>query len=147
MTWTYTDPGSIPRDVVRFLVGDTDSTDPQLSDEEIAFLLSQQSNPYRAAALAAGSLAAKFSRQVTKSVGTLSLSLSDKAQRYRDLSAQLKLEAENNTSPPIPVSTAGSIADKQSRSADPDWNGPEFSRHQFDDNSLHGAGSSNPALS
>jgi len=53
MTWTYggapgTTTSATRRDAVRLLVGDTDTTDQQITDEEIAFGLSQASEIGRA---------------------------------------------------------------------------------------------------
>lgn len=45
MTWTYSgDPSSGDKDKYRFLVGDTDQTDPILQDEEITFIVSEYSD-------------------------------------------------------------------------------------------------------
>ena len=42
MTWTYSgDPATNARDSIRFLVGDTDTNDQLVSDEEIAWTNSQ----------------------------------------------------------------------------------------------------------
>ena len=42
MTWTYSgNPSSTERDAVRFLVGDTDTNDQLLSNEEIDYLVTQ----------------------------------------------------------------------------------------------------------
>ena len=53
MAFTYVDPTSGDRDKVRFLIQDTDSTDPHLQDAEITYLVSVWGNVYRAAAYAA----------------------------------------------------------------------------------------------
>ena len=53
MTWTYgNDPTNSSRDAVRYLVGDTDSNLAFVTDEEIAWALSQNSNNAYAAAAA-----------------------------------------------------------------------------------------------
>jgi len=84
--WTYSgNPKSSPKDEVRFLIGDTDDSEPLLQDEEIKYILTvtpsagTSSYNYGAAAVAAKSIAAKFARERDKTVGSLSLR---KAQRY-----------------------------------------------------------------
>jgi len=93
MTWSY-DP-SLPtdKDKVRFRTGDTDETDQLLQDEEINYLLSETTNVLLAASRAAKAIAAKFARQADKSVGSLSISLSQKAQAYMALAADLEKRA------------------------------------------------------
>jgi hypothetical protein len=85
MSWTYTDsPGSVARDRIRFLVGDTKQTSASLSDDEIAFLIAETGNvpdQYEAAAQAAEAMAAKMTAlsATSKKVGDLSLT-SDNGQ-------------------------------------------------------------------
>ena len=108
MTWTYTgDPSSSERDAVRFLVADTDSTDPLISDEEITYLLSLYTEPPHASVGAARAIAAKFSREAdqARTVGdlTLSESLSQKSFQYHHLGDHLAGLASGITLPPIPI--------------------------------------------
>lgn len=107
MAWTYGgDPSANNRDKVRFLIGDTDSTNELLQDAEITFLFNEwNSNAYLAAAHACDSLAAKFAGKAdnSKSVGDLSIStqFGQQADRYRSLGAQLMAQASQIT-PPSP---------------------------------------------
>lgn len=84
MTWTYSgNPSASNLDKVRFLCGDTDTTNQQVSNEEITFLLTEwNSNAYIAASEAcvaiAGKLAAKA--DMSRSVGDLSISTQYGAQ-------------------------------------------------------------------
>ena len=82
MSWSYANPSVSTRDWVRWMVGDTDSTDELLQDEEIDAAVSDEGNKYRAAATCARAIASKFSRQADKKVGPLSISASQKAERY-----------------------------------------------------------------
>lgn len=104
MTWSYsntdldisTSTGRL--NIVRFLVGDTDTTDQQVQNEEITFALSQATNDvYSAAAYIARSLSAKFSRLVDVDLdGQLAESYSQLQKHYSDLAKQMsdqKLEA------------------------------------------------------
>lgn len=96
--WTY-DPTTLGtttaeerRNSVRFLVGDTDTSDQQTQDEEIAFALSQTGdNVYHAGAFIAEAIAAKFARLVTSEVDrTLRVRYSDMQAQYRALAQDLR---------------------------------------------------------
>lgn len=81
MTWTYSgDPSSSSRDRLRFLIGDTDPDDPQITDEEVAAQLTISGGPVVAAAALARSLSAKYSRKIDKSIDGLSISFSQLAK-------------------------------------------------------------------
>jgi hypothetical protein len=72
MAWTY-DASDLDkttatgrRNVVRLLVGDTNTSDQQVQDEEIVFSLSEtNNNVYSAAGWVARTISGKYSRQVT----------------------------------------------------------------------------------
>jgi len=88
-TWTYSgDPQASVLDKVRFLVGDTDSDDRQIADEEILFCIAESASYWSAAAMACRTLAGRYARSVSRSVGDLSLNAETKAQHYHDLAAQ-----------------------------------------------------------
>lgn len=91
MSWSYDDPSSSSTDAVRFLIGDTDESDPLLSDEEIEYALSTAGGSvYQAAHDACYAIASKMSRMATsKSVGDLSLSYANRAQAFRDQAERL----------------------------------------------------------
>lgn len=114
MTWTYSgDPAANDRDAVRFLVADTDSTDPLISDEEIAYLISLFAEPPLAAVGAARAIAAKFSRDAdqARTVGdlTLSQSLSQRSEQYHHLGDHLSGLSAGITIPPVPVASASAL--------------------------------------
>lgn len=96
--WTY-DSGILGvetveerRNSVRFLVGDTDTNDQQVQDEEIVFALGQTAqNVYFAGAYVAGTIQAKFARLVTSEVDrTLRVRYSDMQAQYRALAQDLR---------------------------------------------------------
>ncbi len=91
MTWTYTgDPNVSDRDRIRFLIQDTDTTDQLVSDEEIAWALTEAGSIYQTAHDLCTIIAAKFARMATsKSVGDLSLSYSDRAETYHRLAGRM----------------------------------------------------------
>lgn len=78
MTWSYGgDPSNSSTDRVRFLCGDTDTNNQQVTNEEISFLLSEtNSDAYLAAAGACEAMASKSATKAdySRSVGDLSLS-------------------------------------------------------------------------
>lgn len=99
MTWSYSgDPASSPRDEVRFLVGDTVAASPQVSDEEIDYVLTLHGaragySNYEAAAVVARAIAAKYAMKMDKSVGGLSISYSQRHDHYVSLSEALEEQA------------------------------------------------------
>jgi hypothetical protein len=114
MTWTYSgNPAANERDAVRFLVADTDSTDPLITDEEIAYLLVLYTEAPHAAVGAARAIAAKFSRDSDQARGigdlNLSESLSQKSTQYHHLGDHLAGLASGITLPPIPVANSGAL--------------------------------------
>lgn len=94
MSWSYSgNPASSKRDQVRSLIGDTDSTKPLASDEEIDFNLTLSSNIFLSAAYCVDAIAARSARSVDKSVDGLSLSYSQQASSFRDLARMLRRRA------------------------------------------------------
>lgn len=103
MTWTWSNApddttAAGRRDAVRFLVGDTDTTNQQVTDEVITWLLSENNNDvHLAAAQACTGLAGTYASKATttKSVGQLSLSRDYSAQstRWSERAAQLREDA------------------------------------------------------
>jgi hypothetical protein len=95
MTWSFDDTSlaTSEKDQVRLLIGDTDTNDQLLSDEAIAFYLSQRGDSVNlAAADACDSIAAKYARQVDTKNGQLSVSASQRAEAYRKLGADLRAQ-------------------------------------------------------
>lgn len=81
MSWTYSgNPASSDTDRLRFELGDVNSADPLLSDEEIAYCLAQESTFMGALARAAEAVAQRFAREATTQVGSLGLQLSERAK-------------------------------------------------------------------
>lgn len=98
--WTYdptnisdaTDEGKL--NAVRLLVGDTDTTDKQLQDEELYFALNQsRGNIYRAAYWAAGVLYSKYARLVNTELDeAIRVDYSDLADNYKAIRSDLKMQ-------------------------------------------------------
>lgn len=95
MAWSYSgNPGTSPRDEVRFLLGDTSEADPLLQDEELDYLLNEhEGSAIRAAVAACEAVIAKLSREADFSSGATSLSASQRCEGYRKLLGQLKRKA------------------------------------------------------
>jgi hypothetical protein len=119
VAWTYSgDPNTSAKDEVRFLVGDTDSTDQLVQDEEIGYVLSVHaavvgSINYQAAAEVADAIAAKFARKRDRSIGALSDQAEQQYQHYVELAARLRTLAatgglaEGVAVPGIPILSGG----------------------------------------
>lgn len=99
MTWTYSgNPSSATKDKVRFLCGDTDPSNQQITDEEIAFLLSEwNGDAYVSAAFACEAIAGRYQSKadMSRSVGDLSIStqFSASAKGFMDRAATLRVSA------------------------------------------------------
>jgi hypothetical protein len=130
MAWTYIDPTTSDRDKVRFLVGDTDTDDQLVTDEEIAWALENE-NVYNAAATIALAIATKFARLADKEVDDLSIKYSQRAKNYKDLAADLRTRA-NKRSFARPYLGGTSKAQKDSDAVDTDLVQPFFKKGRFD---------------
>ena len=91
MTWTYAgDPSANDRDAVRHHCGDVDTKDQQLSDEEIAYILTRNSDVVLAAAEACEAIAARVARDVSRSNLGSSKSLSEKLEHFKCMADKLR---------------------------------------------------------
>lgn len=131
MTWTYSgDPSQSAKDEVRFLIGDTNSSDPLLQDAEINWLLADCGTTRFAAVEAAEGVAAYYARSADKAVGNLKLSASQKFEHYTRLAVRLRRKATIATVAPY----AGGITqtDKNINRDNTDLVIPFFKRQEFD---------------
>jgi len=113
MAFTYIDPSANARDAVRFLIQDTDSTEPHMTDAEIAYLLTTwDNNTYDAAIAAAEIISGQYAHRTnySRSVGDLSISesYSSTAIEFRALADRLR-EQRNRQYAPIPRFAAQSM--------------------------------------
>lgn len=113
MSWSYSgNPSATVLDEVRFLIGDTDTSDQQLSDEEINYSLTETTQePIGAAIISAQALKSKFSRKADKTVGDLRISFSQLVDHYSELVESLRIRAALNSA--TPYAGGISIADKK----------------------------------
>ena len=104
MAWSYdatdldTSTASGRLNTVRLLVGDTDTLDQQVQNEEITFALGENSNNiYLSASWVARAIASKYSRRVTTQLdGALSANYSDLSKQYMQLADQLEYQGKTN---------------------------------------------------
>lgn len=134
MAWTYSgDPSTSSKDAVRFLIGDTDTTDQQMQDEEINYLLTLYGGDvYTAAIVAARSLASKYARFPDVRIGDYSTSNSQRFNAYLALAKQL--EQTQNVGlihKAKPYAGGISIADKQQDEQNTDRVKPAFTRQDM----------------
>lgn len=104
MSWSYdatdldTTTSSGQLNTVRFLVGDTETLDQQVQNEEVTFALSENgSNVYLSAAWVARAIASKYARRVTTQLdGALQANYSDLSKQYMQLADQLEYQGKTN---------------------------------------------------
>lgn len=141
MSWSYsatdlnTTTASGRLNSVRLLVGDTDTNDQLVQNEEITFALGQTGdNIYYAAAWVCRSIAAKFSRMVdTQLDGALSANYSDRAKQYQQLAVQVENQGKKTSGKSLGVFAGGiSNSDMSVANQDSDRVKPAFAIHQFD---------------
>lgn len=104
MSWSY-DPTDLDTttssgrlNTVRLLVGDTETIDQQVQNEEITFGLSENgNNVYYAGAWIARAIASKYSRKVNTSLdGALKADYSDLAKQYKVLADDLEYQGKTS---------------------------------------------------
>lgn len=139
MTWTYGGtPGSSTaaerRDSVRYLVGDTDTSDQQTTDEEISFALTQASNNvYGAASIVCRAIAAKYARLVSTSFDSVRIQYGERQDHYEKLAVQREREAKRfGGGLGTPVAGGISISEMDAVEDDADRPQPAFRRGQFE---------------
>lgn len=130
MSWTYGyNPNDNTKDMVRFLIGDTDPTDPLLQDEEIQYLLNQGGAPQNVAVMAIEGIMAKFSRMADETVGGVKINFSQKLKNM-DLMKQAMIQRIATTSIK-PYAGAISRSDMLQVSQNPDRPCPPFNLHMM----------------
>lgn len=116
-TWTYSgNPAASSLDAVRAVIGDTDTSDQLLSDEEILWALSSQGNVFSAGSLCCHMIIGS-GRLNDKRVGDLIIWKSQRASQLKQLAAELTRQVAIGA---IPYAGGISIADKRSVSGNTD---------------------------
>lgn len=139
MTFSYAGPASGPKDEVRFLLGDTNAQSPFLSDEEIAWLLSQSGgSAYEAAVNGCDRILIALAAMVDESVGEVSISFSQQREAFEAVYKRLRRRADMSRCGPIVggISRIGKHAQERS----PDRVKPLFRRYGAELNPHEGVG-------
>jgi len=99
MSWSYSgNPANSDLDLIRFMVGDTNSIDPELQDEEIQFEIDRSTSsgyfsPLKTSISVLRRVMAKYKQLVDEKVGDVSVKWS---QRYKQIQSTLRdLELEH----------------------------------------------------
>lgn len=138
MTWSYIPfgkPGHSDRDKVRVLVGDTCENEPLVEDDVFDFALSEYPSSLRfAAAVVLRSLAARFARQVSVSVGDVHCTnVAARAKGFRDLADDYDPDGMTREVALVNPRFGGlSIAEKEALAENEDAVQPSFYRGQND---------------
>ena len=148
MTWSYSgDPDSSALDAIRFLIGDTDTNDQLLANEEITWVNSQISGSststdalYTVSYRCLIAVASKFSRLADQAIGDMKVSMSQKAKGAIAQAKQLKVLAEQEGGTPTPYAGGITISDKEIDLDNSDLVKPYFSSGQFANTTDYGAG-------
>jgi hypothetical protein len=126
MTFTYVgDPSLSNVAKVRFLIGDTESTDPHLTDEEITFLITLHgSDIWEASRAAAENIAVSYAHRAnySKTVGDLSISeqFNQSADQFYKLANKIK-DQRYRLAPPMPIVNSSSLVSTDDRNVE-DYN-------------------------
>lgn len=132
MAATYTgNPGSSPKDTVRFLIQDTEECHFLLQDGEISWVLGQYNNaPMNAAIRCCEILIAKFSRQADETAGPMKIMYSQKSKAFRLLLVELRNRLATEDLQPY----AGGISrtDEKINDRNRDRVRPDFAKHMME---------------
>ena len=122
MAWSYDTGFATDKDKIRFLIGDTDTNDQLLSNEEITAQLVLEPRLYYAAATCANAIEARYSR----------FGDADVAYAFRQLARRLRERAQIQVEPYF---GGISISDKESVAEDTDRPENYFEVGMFDNGS------------
>jgi hypothetical protein len=132
VTWTY-DPNKLTASElyqIRFELQDTDPSEMLLQDEEISYIITQESTLLMAAARGAEIIARLFARQADSVENpTVKLQFKGRVKAYHDLATTLRKRA-SAAHAPVLVST--SLAAKQAQTGNTDHLAPYFKRGMHD---------------
>lgn len=133
MTWSYNLSiiANSSKDAVRLLIGDVVACDPQMQDEEIAYLVGLRGSLYGAAAECCRAMAAKFSRSVDQQGGTSKVFYSQMAKAYTLKSIEFDNKATMFGSG-TPYAGGISLSDKQIQDLNDDRVPPAFTKGIMD---------------
>lgn len=138
MTWTYSSASlddstsTGRRNIIRLTIGDTDTSDQQLQDEEIDYFLDSNDDAlYSTSKQCVMALIAKYSREADTWMGHTRVEKSQRVRNYTKLLDTL----ESDISRILAIAQAGglSISEKSSLLEDADLVQPSFHRDMDND--------------
>lgn len=141
MTWSYdntdltTDTSTGRLNSVRFLIGDTNTSDQQVQDEEITFALSQSNdNIYKAGSYICRTLANKYAREVDIDLdGQLAVDgMSNLSEKYNLMAISLEAQYKGSTATLGVFGGGLTKSDVTASLLSPTSVQPVFRRGQFD---------------
>jgi len=136
MSWSYSgDPSGSKGDAVRFEIPDTDESRQLVSDEEIAYALSEESGIIGAAARCCEIVARRYTQQADVATGDVKLTYSKQAENLAVRAKELRAAAQGSHAP---YSGSQSVSRKEALGEDADRVVGRFSRGQFDNPSAAG---------
>jgi hypothetical protein len=127
MTWTYNLAAlsTTPLFQVRFLVGDTDTLDQQMQDEELNFALQLRPSIWGASAMCCAALASNLSRQADVVDKDLRSTYSQRAAAYARRAQQYEAQAQARSGS-LPYGGGLTYSDKFTQQNNPDLVKPQF---------------------
>lgn len=130
-SWSYShDPSTSDKDAVRFIVGDTNSDDKLLDDNEILWVLEQEGNVQQAAICCLQNLITVYSRYVDKTGKGSSTAHGMRVENFRTALDSL---LEKQAMGALEVFAGGiSRSQKQVQEDNPDTVPPKFTKNMFD---------------
>jgi hypothetical protein len=130
--WTYSgDPGRSAKDATRLIIGDTDPSDPLLTDLEIEYFLGLYNNaPINAGIRCCEAIMTKFARMADESVGSVKITFSQKNEAYRKMKGELQQRVAIEGAIPF----CGGISVTQVRTTDQNTDRvrPDFTKHMME---------------
>lgn len=134
MNWSYEDGLPTDKDMVRFLVGDINSSDKLVSDDAIEMLLASLEDVYQAAAMICDSLVSRFARVSTITIDGFTVKGADRAEQFRTQAANLRRTSANSAAGALGVPFVGgaTVSDVEAAREDTSRVQPKFEVGQDD---------------
>lgn len=118
MPWTYNEDLTLPKDMVRFLIQDTNAARQLVQDTEIAFLLAQEGgNVWMASARGLEVAASAFAKYRSRTVGDVTVVY----LTPQDVAARVESYRRRGLTHQIPTAGGISLADIQVLRDNADW--------------------------
>lgn len=134
MSWSYasTEITTTDRYWVRWRLGLTSSSEQLQQDEEIDAALASYGTKQAAAAAVARAISMSFARRADMTMGKLSISHSQKSERWDELAKKVEIEIGSGGDAPVPWAAAHSHSRKDAIEEGTDRVEPFFSRGMHD---------------